>query len=69
MRNLENRKRQFIYADKINTLPEAINSLKLMSKRLSKTQITELIDNKWLIILIILLLCAEWGLRKYFGNI
>ncbi len=60
---------RFTYADKINTLPSAVNSLDLMSKRLSKTRTTELIDNLWLVILIILLLSAEWGLRKYFGNI
>jgi hypothetical protein len=35
--------------------------------RHEKAQITELIHNKWLFVLVILLLTAEWILRKHNG--
>ncbi len=60
---------QMIYAKDFEQLPEILNNNKNLKPRaISSIRFWELIGYKWLFFLIIILLTAEWVIRKVLGN-
>ena len=59
---------KFAYITNANTLLDTIEKSSLTSKLINSETLKELIHSKWWLYLLLLLVTAEWILRKYFGN-
>ncbi len=58
---------QFVSADHISDLEKAINRENVPDRVISSEELKEMINLKWLLPLILLLITLEWVLRKYLG--
>lgn len=58
----------FLPASKNKELLNLINQKGLTSKAISREELKDLINIKWLLFLILLLAALEWGFRKYLGS-
>lgn len=59
---------QFVKADGIELLKDYLLKNKAPDRLDSTEDLSELIQNKWLFFLLLLLAAAEWGVRKYQGS-
>lgn len=59
---------QFVKADQIERLKDYLLKNKAPDRLDSTEDLSELIQNKWLFFLLLLLATAEWGVRKYQGS-
>ena len=59
---------QFVKADQIEQLKNYLLKNKAPDRLDSAEDLSELIQNKWLFFLLLLLATAEWGVRKYQGS-
>lgn len=55
--------------NQIKDLIKSLNQLKDKGTITYHEEYDEIVNIKWILVLLILFICIEWFLRKYFGNI